>query len=166
MRNKELKVTEEFTNLFNDELVIYKNILIKGRSRITFYNYIIVTRKGIFAIRTKTILGNMITDKYKVKLKTYIGFIPFIFTNPPLDVSYKSCDLDFVSDCDMDKIIPISIIKNKGKRHFYIDMNYTQKEEFYHELYHQEDIFSDKVVAKICELIEKKALVFSYCITR
>ena len=55
MRNKELKVTQEFTNLFNDELVIYKNILVKGRSKITFYNYIIVTRKGIFAITTKTI---------------------------------------------------------------------------------------------------------------
>ena len=161
MRNKELKVTQEFTNLFNDKLVIYKNILIKGRSKITFYNYIIVTRKGIFAIKTKTFLGQMVTDKYKVKWKSYIGFIPFIFTNPPLDVSYKSCDLDFVSDCDMDKIIPISIIKNKGKRHFYIDMNYTQKEKFYYELHHQEDVFSDKGVAKICELIEKKALVFS-----
>ena len=33
MRNKELKVTEEFTNLFDYELVIYKNILIKGRSK-------------------------------------------------------------------------------------------------------------------------------------
>ena len=115
MRNKELKVTQEFTNLFNDELVIYKNILVKGRSKITFYNYIIVTRKGIFAIKTKTILGRMVTDKYKVKWKSYIGFIPFIFTNPPLDVSYKSCDLDFVSDCEMDKIIPISIIKTKEK---------------------------------------------------
>ena len=115
MRNKELKVTQEFTNLFNDKLVIYKNILIKGRSKITFYNYIIVTRKGIFAIKTKTILGRMVTDKYKVKWKSYIGFIPFIFTNPPLDVSYKSCDLDFVSDCEMDKIIPISIIKTKEK---------------------------------------------------
>ena len=115
MRNKELKVTEEFTNLFYYELVIYKNILIKGRSKITFYNYIIVTRKGIFAIKTKTILGRMVTDKYKVKWKSYIGFIPFVFTNPPLDVSYKSCDLDFVSDCEMDKIIPISIIKTKEK---------------------------------------------------
>lgn len=115
MRNKELKVTEEFTNLFDYELVIYKNILIKGRSKITFYNYIIVTRKGIFAIKTKTILGRMVTDKYKVKWKSYIGFIPFIFTNPPLEVSYKSCDLDFVSDCNMDKIIPISIIKIKEK---------------------------------------------------
>ena len=67
MRNKELKVTEEFTNLFDYELVIYKNILVKGRSKITFYNYIIVTSKGIFAIRTKTILGRMVTDKYKVK---------------------------------------------------------------------------------------------------
>ena len=161
MRNKELKVTQEFTNLFNDELVIYKNILVKGRSKITFYNYIIVTRKGIFAITTKTILGRMVTDKYKVKWKSYIGFIPFIFTNPPLDVSYKSCDLDFVSDCEMDKIIPISIIKNKGKNHFYIDMDYTQKEKFYYELHHQEDVFSDKKVGKICELIEKKALVFS-----
>lgn len=81
MRNKELKVTQEFTNLFNDELVIYKNILVKGRSKITFYNYIIVTRKGIFSITTKTILGRMVTDKYKVKWKSYIGFIPFIFTN-------------------------------------------------------------------------------------
>lgn len=115
MRNKELKVTQEFTNLFNDKLVIYKNILVKGRSKITFYNYIIVTRKGIFAIKTKTILGRMVTDKYKVKWKSYIGFIPFIFTNPPLDVSHKSCDLDFVSDCEMDKIIPISIIKTKEK---------------------------------------------------
>ena len=131
MRNKELKVTQEFTNLFNDKLVIYKNILIKGRSKITFYNYIIVTRKGIFAIKTKTILGRMVTDKYKVKWKSYVGFIPFIFTNPPLDVSYKSCDLDFVLDCDMDKIIPISIIKNKGKRHFYIDMNYTIKKMYF-----------------------------------
>jgi hypothetical protein len=161
MRNKELKVTQEFTNLFNDKLVIYKNILVKGRSKITFYNYIIVTRKGIFAITTKTTLGRMVTDKYKVKWKSYIGFIPFIFTNPPLDVSYKSCDLDFVSDCEMDKIIPISIIKNKGKNNFYIDMDYTQKEKFYYELYHQEDVFSDKEVAQICELIEKKALVFS-----
>ena len=90
MRNKELKVTQKFTNLFNDELVIYKNILVKGRDKITFYNYIIVTKKGIFAIKTKTILGRMVTDKYKVKWKSYIGFIPFIFTNPPLDVSHKS----------------------------------------------------------------------------
>src|SRR5699024_6147798 len=140
MRNKELKVTQEFTNLFNDKLVIYKNILIKGRSKITFYNYIIVTRKGIFAIKTKTILGRMVTDKYKVKCKSYVYFIPFKFTNPSLDVSYKSCDLDFVLDSDIDKIIPISIIKNKGKRHFYIDMNYTQKEKFYYEFHHQEDV--------------------------
>ncbi len=48
MRNKELKVTQKFTNLFNDELVIYKNILVKGRDKITFYNYIIVTKKGYF----------------------------------------------------------------------------------------------------------------------
>ena len=161
MRNKELKVTQEFANLFNDELVIYKNILVKGRIKITLYNYIIVTRKGIFVIKNKTILGRMVTDKYKVKWKSYIGFIPLIFTNPPLDVSHKSCDLYFVSDCEMDTIIPISIIKNKGKRHFYIDMNYTQKEKFYYELHHQEDVFSDKKVGKICELIEKKALVFS-----
>ena len=46
MRNNELKVTEEFKNLFNNELVIYKNILIKGRSKMenlcwfyTFYFY-------------------------------------------------------------------------------------------------------------------------------
>ena len=66
-----------------------------------------------------------------------------------------------VSDCEMDKIIPISIIKNKGKNHFYIDMDCTQKEKFYYELSHQQDVFSDKEVAQICELIEKKALVFS-----
>ena len=36
MRNKELKVTQEFTNLFNDELVIYKNILVKGRNKSYF----------------------------------------------------------------------------------------------------------------------------------
>ena len=40
-------------------------------------------------------------------------------------------------------------------------MDYTQKEKFYYELYHQEDVFSYKEVAQICELIEKKALVFS-----
>ncbi len=32
---------------------------------------------------------------------------------------------------------------------------------FDYELHNQEDVFSDKKVAKICELIEKKALVFS-----
>ena len=37
MRNNELKVTEEFKNLFNNELVIYKNILIKGRHMILFF---------------------------------------------------------------------------------------------------------------------------------
>ena len=99
MRNNELKVTEEFKNLFNNELVIYKNILIKGRSKMTFYNYIIVTKKGIFVIRNKTILGQIYANKYEVKWKTYVGFIPFIFTNPALDISYKSCDLNFVSDC-------------------------------------------------------------------
>ena len=79
MRNNELKVTEEFKNLFNNELVIYKNILIKGRSKMTFYNYIIVTKKGIFVIRNKTILGQIYANKYEVKWKTYVGFIPFIF---------------------------------------------------------------------------------------
>ena len=113
MRNNELKVTEEFKNLFNNELVIYKNILIKGRSKMTYYNYIIVTKKGIFVIRNKTILGQIYANKYEVKWKTYVGFIPFIFTNPALDISYKSCDLNFVSDCEVDKIIPISIIKNQ-----------------------------------------------------
>ena len=36
-----------------------------------------------------------------------------------------------------------------GKRHFYIDMNYTQKEKFYYEFHHQEDICSDKCLKKI-----------------
>lgn len=85
----------------------------------------------------------------------------YFYKYPPLDVSHKSCDLDFVSDCEMDKIIPISIVKNKGKNHFYIDMDYTQKEKFDYDLFHQEDVFSDKDVAKICELIEKKAPAFS-----
>ena len=161
MRNNELKVTEEFKNLFNNELVIYKNILIKGRSKMTFYNYIIVTKKGIFVIRNKTILGQIYANKYEVKWKTYIGCKPFIFTNPALDISYKSCDLNFVSDCEVDKIIPISIIKNQKVDHFFVDMDYREKENFYNELLNDNDYFSNEEVSKICERIEDKALIFS-----
>ena len=62
------------------------------------------------------------------------------------------------------KAVPIGtetkiLFNYEDLEHFYIFR--TEKEKFYYELHHQEDVFSDKKVGKICELIEKKALVFS-----
>ena len=39
-------------------------------------------------------------------------------------------------------------------------MDYTQKEKFYYELSHKQDVFSDKEVSQTCELIEKKSTCF------
>ena len=96
MRNNELKVTEEFKNLFNNELVIYKNILIKGRSKMTFYNYIIVTKKGIFVIRNKTI--DMFSTKARLSLydenDDYLVSIEFDPTKSKFDPLYGTINLD------------------------------------------------------------------------
>lgn len=144
-------------NLNKDDYKIINNVYIKTKSGSAQIDHIIVSRKGIFVIETKTYRGSIYGSKFAKTWTQYIKGNKYPFKNPlhqnyghikvleSLNPAFKHIDFQSIIAFSGECILKVSV---PNAMHFSKVANYIKK--------YDEIIFSQYEFEKIYEIIKNK----------